>query len=130
MNINFDAAKPIYEQIIEEIKKMVVRGELEPGDKLPSQREMARKVEVNPNTIQRAYREMENMKLVETKRGLGTFIKEDNKVIKSVTKEMANKAVGKFVDQMKSLGFKEQEILDFVTEEISVSNSSASVRRD
>lgn len=129
MNINFDAAKPIYEQVIEEIKKMVVRGELEPGDKLPSQRAMARKAEVNPNTIQRAYREMENMNLVETKRGLGTFIRENDNVKSKVSREMANKAVGSFIEQMKSLGFAEDEILNFVNQELSV-GSNSSARRD
>jgi GntR family transcriptional regulator len=130
VNINFDAAKPIYNQIIEEIKKMIVRGELEPGEKLPSQRSMAQKVEVNPNTIQRAYREMENMNLVETKRGLGTFIREDSEVINNVAREMANKSVEQFVKQMKSLGFDEKSILEIVNQELSVSSSSVSDRRD
>ena len=111
MKIEYDASKPIYEQIIDEIKKMIVRGELSPGKKLPSQREMARKVEVNPNTIQRAYREMEIMDLVETKRGLGTFIKDSNDVVNEISDEMANKTVEKFITEMKSLGFNDKDIL-------------------
>lgn len=114
MKIEYDASKPIYEQIVDEIKRMIVRGELVPGEKLPSQRKMARKVEVNPNTIQRAYREMENMNLVETKRGLGTFIKEDNKIINEISQEMANKTIEKFLEEMKSLGFENKEILDLL----------------
>ena len=114
MKIEYDASKPIYEQIIDEIKRRIVRGELNPGEKLPSQRKMARKVEVNPNTIQRAYREMENMNLVETKRGLGTFIKDDNSVIKDISQEMANSTIEKFLEEMKSLGFEKKEILDLL----------------
>lgn len=114
MKLKYDASKPIYEQIIDKIKKMIVRGELEPGDKLPSQRKMAKKVEVNPNTIQRAYREMENLDLVETKRGLGTFIKDDEKIVKEISEEMAERTVEKFISEMKSLGFKEKEILRVV----------------
>ena len=114
MKINFDAAKPIYEQVIELIKKMVVRGELEPGAKLPSQREMARKLEVNPNTVQRAYREMEVLQLVETKRGKGTFIKENNQIITNLKAEMAQEAVAGFVSEMNSLGFESSQIKKLV----------------
>ena len=114
MKLKYDASKPIYEQIIDKIKKMIVRGELKPGDKLPSQREMAKKVEVNPNTIQRAYREMENFDLVETKRGLGTFIKDDEKIVKRISEEMANRTVDKFISEMKSLSFNEKGILQAV----------------
>lgn len=112
MKIKYDASKPIYEQIINEIKKMIVRGELSPGDKLPSQRRMARKVEVNPNTIQRAYREMENVNLVVTKRGLGTFIQEDEDVMDNITCEMAGQTIERFINEMKSLGFEDDEIID------------------
>lgn len=114
MKLEYDASKPIYEQIIDKIKKMIVRGELKPGDKLPSQRKMAKKVEVNPNTIQRAYREMENLGLVETKRGLGTFIKEEEKIVNGISEEMANRTVEKFLSEMKSLGFNEKDVLEVV----------------
>lgn len=114
MKLEYDASKPIYEQIIDKIKKMIVRGEFKPGDKLPSQRKMAQKVEVNPNTIQRAYREMENLDLVETKRGLGTFIKDDEKIVKEISEEMAMRTVDKFLNEMKSLGFNEKEVLQVV----------------
>jgi GntR family transcriptional regulator len=118
MKVNFDAAKPIYEQIIDQIKKMMVRGELNPGDKLPSQRDMAKIIEVNPNTIQRAYREMELLNLVETKRGKGTFMREDEKMVTEIKNEMARDATLKFVQEMKSLGYGSKEILKMIEEEI------------
>ena len=111
MDIDFDAAYPIYEQVIEEIKKEIVRGELKPGAKLPSQRQLARKIEVNPNTVQRAYREMEQRGLVETKRGRGTFIKDDDQVMIEIKKDMAETAVIDFIEEMISLGFKRENIL-------------------
>lgn len=111
MDIDFNAAYPIYEQVIEEIKKEVVRGELKPGAKLPSQRQLARKIEVNPNTVQRAYREMEQRGLVETKRGRGTFIKDDDQVMIEIKKDMAETAVIDFIEEMISLGFKKEKIL-------------------
>ncbi|MFW6022970.1 MAG: GntR family transcriptional regulator [Halanaerobiaceae bacterium] len=117
MQVNFDAAKPIYEQIIDQVKKMMVRGELNPGDKLPSQRDMARLIEVNPNTIQRAYREMELLDLVETKRGRGTFVKEDEEMVVEIKKEMARDAAKKFVGEMRSLGYTDEEIMKWIENE-------------
>ena len=114
MDIDFDAAYPIYEQVIEEIKKEIVRGELKAGAKLPSQRKLAKKIDVNPNTVQRAYREMEQRGLVETKRGRGTFIKDDDQVMIEIKKEMAQTAVIDFIDEMISLGFKRENILEKV----------------
>jgi GntR family transcriptional regulator len=55
LNVNFDLDKPIYLQIIDEIKRSIVRGELALGEKIPSQRELAQQIKVNPNTVQKAY---------------------------------------------------------------------------
>lgn len=117
MKIDFNASKPIYEQVIDEIKKQIARGEIKPGDKLPSQRELAKDIQVNPNTVQRAYREMEILDLVETKRGRGTFIKEDDKVIKEINDQMAQTAVQKFIKEMISIGFEKEEIINLLKSE-------------
>jgi GntR family transcriptional regulator len=117
MKIDFNASKPIYEQVIDEIKKQIARGEIKPGDKLPSQRELAKDIQVNPNTVQRAYREMEILDLVETKRGRGTFIKEDDKVIKEINEQMAQTAVQKFINEMISIGFEKEEIINLLKSE-------------
>ncbi|MFO7815180.1 MAG: GntR family transcriptional regulator [Halanaerobiales bacterium] len=117
MKIDFDASKPIYEQVIDGIKKQIARGEIEPGEKLPSQRDLAQEIQVNPNTIQRAYREMELLDLVETKRGRGTFIKDDDKVIKEINEQMAHAAVQRFIDEMSSIGFKKEEVINLLKEE-------------
>lgn len=117
MKIDFNASKPIYEQVIDEIKKQIARGEIKPGEKLPSQRELAKDIQVNPNTVQRAYREMEILDLVETKRGRGTFIKEDDKVIKEINDQMAQTAVQKFIKEMISIGFEKDEIINLLKSE-------------
>ena len=116
MKTDFDKARPIYKQIISEIKKMIVRGEFNPGDKLPSQREMARKVDVNPNTIQRVYREMELLNLVESKRGKGTFVREDEQLMEQIKMEMARTAVNSFMEEMESLGYDVEDIIDLIQE--------------
>ena len=120
MQIEFDNALPIYEQIIDYVKKSIARGELQSGDKLPSQREMAHRLEVNPNTIQRAYREMESLGLVETKRGKGTFIVDSVKVIEKINEDMASEAISYFVNEMKSLGFSNGEIMNMLKSELEI----------
>ncbi|NLJ26110.1 MAG: GntR family transcriptional regulator [Firmicutes bacterium] len=102
-------------QIIDEVKRAVARNLLMPGGKLPSQRELAEAARVNPNTVQRAYREMEAMGLVETKRGEGTYIREDDGLLASLRGEMAQTAVDNFIRQVLALGLKEAEIVKLVT---------------
>ena len=108
--MDFDLARPIYQQIIDEYKKKLIRGELRQGDKILSQREYAEKARTNPNTVQRAYREMENMKLVETVRGQGTFVCIAPEQLELIRNEMAGSVIELCVSEMKALGFTEQEI--------------------
>lgn len=113
--LDFDSTRPIYMQIIDEIKRAVARNLLVPGEKLPSQRELAEAARVNPNTVQRAYREMEGMGLVETRRGEGTFIREDDGLLANLRREMALAAVDSFIRQVLGLGLTEAEVLRLVT---------------
>ncbi|MBS3810477.1 MAG: GntR family transcriptional regulator [Halanaerobiales bacterium] len=118
MKIEFNTSKPIYEQVIDEIKRQIARGEIEPNGKLPSQRELAKEIEVNPNTVQRAYREMENQNLVETKRGRGTFVKDDDKVIKDINQQLAHSAVKKFIDEMSAINYQQKEMIELLKNEL------------
>ena len=81
INIDSRSGKPIYEQIIEKIKENIIKGILKPGDKLPSVRELASIITINPNTISKAYNELERMKAIEVIRGKGTFVVENFKPI-------------------------------------------------
>lgn len=76
MLITIDAAdaRPIYVQIMDEIKRAVVVGTVKPDDPLPSVRQLAGELRVNPNTVQQAYRELERGGLVYVRRGQGTFV--------------------------------------------------------
>ncbi|KMJ58297.1 transcriptional regulator [Bacillus sp. LL01] len=114
MTAKYDADKPIYIQIIDRISKEIVRGVLKPGDKLPSVREMAIQSGVNPNTIQRTYSEMERMEIVETKRGQGTFVTEDEGMLMQIKKGMETKVVESFVQSMREIGASENEIVESV----------------
>ncbi|MCB2293388.1 GntR family transcriptional regulator [Clostridium algoriphilum] len=77
INIDSRSSKPIYEQIIEKIKENIIKGIFKPGDKLPSVRELASLITVNPNTIGKAYTELERMKAIEVIRGKGTYVVEN-----------------------------------------------------
>ncbi|HHX50914.1 MAG TPA: GntR family transcriptional regulator [Clostridia bacterium] len=71
------SSQPIYEQIVEKIKENIIRGILQPGDKLPSVRELSAILTINPNTVSKAYQELEREKTIETLRGRGTFVSQD-----------------------------------------------------
>lgn len=118
MKLDFDLAKPIYQQIIDEYRRALARGELKPGDKLPSQRELAETVRVNPNTVQRAYLEMERLQLTETLRGQGTFIRQAPALIQQIREEMASSAGTAYITEMKSLGFTTEEIAERIRESL------------
>lgn len=111
MQLRFDPERPIYQQLIDEFKRAVARGELKPGDRIPSQRDLATQARVNPNTVQRAYREMEWMGLVETLRGQGTFVTNEPEFLADLRAEMADEAIRRFIGDMRALGFTAQEIL-------------------
>lgn len=111
MGETFQASKPIYMQIVDKINQQIIRGELLPGNKLPSVREMAIQTGVNPNTIQRTYSELERMEIVETKRGQGTFVTENTNLIKELKGKLQMDIIEAFFTNMKELGFTEEEMV-------------------
>ena len=115
--MEFNASKPIYKQIIDDFKKKLIRGELKEGDKIPSQREYAEQVRVNPNTVQRAYREMESMNMVETLRGQGTFISISADRLEEIKMEMAVNLVDYYISEMESLGYSQEDIFKILKQE-------------
>ncbi|SHH57645.1 GntR family transcriptional regulator [Clostridium grantii] len=118
MNIVFNDKEPIYTQIINYIKKSIVSGELQGGEKLVSVRELSQNFKVNPNTIQRAYTELEREELAFTKRGMGKYVTEDKEIIKKLKKNMAKNILNNFIIEMKELGFESKDIIEIVSEKI------------
>ncbi len=112
--MDFNENLPIYMQIMNLIKSKMAAGEINGGDKLPSVRELSKELKVNPNTIQRAYQELEREELVFTQRGMGTFVTEDIEVIKNLRKNMATDLVNRFFMEMKKLGFNSTEVKNIV----------------
>ncbi|WP_315116324.1 GntR family transcriptional regulator [uncultured Clostridium sp.] len=118
MDTRFDGKAPIYIQIMDYVKENIISGKMKPGDKLPSVREMASMLRVNPNTLQRAYQELEREGVTYTQRGMGTFVKEDSKMIEVLKKDMAKEVISSFIDRMKNIGFTEKEIVKVVEENL------------
>jgi len=114
--VNFDATQPIYRQIIDDFKKKMIRGELKHGDRIPSQREYAEMAQVNPNTVQRAYREMEAMHMVETLRGQGTFVSIDQEMLARMKEEMAQSILNYFISEMNALGYQPSDLIRMLEE--------------
>jgi len=73
-NIDQRSSTPIYLQLVQEIKEAILKGVLQPGDKLPSVRELSVGLTINPNTVQKSYQELERQRVIETLRGKGTFV--------------------------------------------------------
>ena len=114
MKIDFSTSFPIYLQIINGFKRKAAVGELVPGQKIPSQRELAAELKVNVNTVQRAYREMENLGLVRTLRGQGTYMTEDESLVGQLRTEMLKNVVNDFLAAMAALGYGDEDILELV----------------
>ena len=109
--MEYNVEVPIYVQVVRDIKKRIVRKQLLPGEKLPSNRELAVLYKVNPNTAARIYKEMEAEGYCYTKRGLGTFITEDEQMQEELRKEIAEALLKGFLKEMKDLGFGREEII-------------------
>lgn len=110
----FDHDRPIYTQIIEQIKLFIASGEYSAGDKLPSVREMAQAAGVNPNTMQRAFAELESEGLVFANRTSGRFITEDTDMVQNLQDELATEAVKAFLDSMRKIGYSKEKTIELI----------------
>ena len=114
MNFIFDNDRPIYIQLVEQLKEYIVSGEFKAGEKLPSVRDFAMQIKVNPNTVQKALAEIENQKLIYTERTNGKFVTENEELIENVKKELANQKVQKYFQDMNKLGIDKQDAITYL----------------
>ena len=116
MNFKFDNNSPIYLQLVEDIKLQIISGNIKKGDKLLSVRELALTKKVNPNTMQKALVELENMKLIYTERTNGKYVTNDEKIINKIKKEFINTKINTFINDMNSIGLDKNEIVKYLQE--------------
>lgn len=115
ITLSYQSGQPIYEQVVEQIKIHVMKGYLKPGDVIPSVRKMALEIGVTPNTIAKAYQELERQKVIVTIPGKGTFIAEKTKV--HVDKDKLEKIEGIIKGQLvelKLMGYSSEDTVKLV----------------
>lgn len=108
---NLNSDRPIFLQIVERIQMDIISGRYAPGDKLPSVRDLAAEAAVNPNTMQKAFQELERTGLVYSQRTSGRFITEDKAMIDELKTSLADEKITEFLGLMQQLGFNNEEIL-------------------
>ena len=116
MPLDFDPTRPIYLQIMEAIKKRTVQGVYRAGDSLPSVREMATEMGVNPNTLSRAYMELEREGFIATQRGQGSSITGSTRRIDGERGKLARAARDRFVEEIRALALSHDQIDDLMRE--------------
>ena len=109
---NENSGLPIYMQIVQDFKFQISSGILKPKDKLPSVRELALMMTVNPNTIQKAYKELEDLGYITTIVGKGNYVSEDLSLAKNKTVDEEYEKIFNAIEKLKSLGYKKEEILE------------------
>ena len=110
INLDYQSRTPIYEQIVEEIERYVAIGILKPEEQLPSVRDMATTLGINPNTVKKAYTELERRGVTATISTKGTFIAYDTKKIVEEKIEEKLNEIRKIIKEIKQLGLTEEEI--------------------
>lgn len=114
IKIDYRDARPIYEQIIDGVETLALRGALQSGSQLPSVRQLAMELSINPNTIQRAYAELERRGVIYAAKGRGNFISDDTAALRKRRLEEIGVQVHALADQARALGAKEEQIREWV----------------
>lgn len=116
MKYIFDNERPIYIQLVEIIRIEIISGKFKKGQKLPSVRELALAMKVNPNTMQKALAELENEKLIYTERTNGKYVTEDEKLIEKTKKQLAQEKVNNYLNSMKDIGISYELAVKYLQE--------------
>ena len=116
MNLTFDNNIPIYLQVLEYLKIYLISGVFKSGEKLPSVREFAVNFKVNPNTVQKALSELEDMKLIYTERTNGKYVTNDEKLIKKLKDEYAMTLAKSYIVGMKKIGLGKADSIKYLEE--------------
>ena len=104
MNYIFDNERPIYIQLVEIIRIEIVSGKFKKGQRMPSVRELALIMKVNPNTMQKALAELENEQLIYTERTNGKYVTEDEELIEKIKRKLAKEIIDNYLNNMKKIG--------------------------
>jgi len=117
IEFNFDNDRTIYIQLVDSLKKYIISGKIKPGDRLPSVRDLALMIKVNPNTIQRALSELKDASLIYTERTNGKFVTCDKEIIAKYKNDLIKKETDFYLSCMNELGLSKKEVIKYLKEE-------------
>jgi GntR family transcriptional regulator len=119
IHVNYKSGKPVYLQIVDQIKAAAASGALQPGDALPYIRPLAEELRVNRNTIAKAYSELESLDVIETVPGKGCFLKENNSPLrKQVRRNMLIEEIDQAIIQAHHLQVADDEFLNLIRQRL------------
>lgn len=116
--MDFENDKPIYIQLMDDIKAGIINETYQPGDRLPSIRDYAKDMMVNPNTGQKAYAELEQEGYIYSKRGIGYFVNEDPDTIKELKYDYLDREINDLVDKLVNMKYEKEEIIKRIKESL------------
>jgi GntR family transcriptional regulator len=120
LNLDFHSGLPIYSQIVNQIQSQLVNGILKPGDQLPTVRALASELRINFNTVARAYRILDEARIISTQQGRGTYITEipPPETSEKLRQESLAELTQRFINEALRLGFSEREVSQMVKDRL------------
>lgn len=127
LQLDFHSGLPIYTQIVTQIQSQLANEILKPGDQLPTVRALAQELRVNFNTVARAYRMLDEARIISTQQGRGTYITEipPPEVTKKLQEETLIELTDRFISEAYRLGFTEREVNQMVRDRLKVRKEAA-----
>jgi GntR family transcriptional regulator len=113
-NIDFNSSVPVYRQVIQAIKLEILSGRLLPGNQLPPIRELAKILKLNPNTVAKAYYNLEEEGFIESKRGSGNWVNYKNNKLDNLRKGMIEDEIKGFLERVFSLGASIEDVKNMI----------------
>ena len=125
LQIDFRSGLPIYTQIVNQVQSQLVGGVLKPGDQLPTVRALAEELRVNFNTVARAYRLLDEARIISTQQGRGTYITEipPPKVTERLRRESLQALTERYIHEAMRLEFSKDEISEMIQDELKAWNA-------
>ena len=116
IRIDYRDGRPIYEQVVDQVESLALRGALPSGSQLPSVRQLAVELSINPNTIQRAYAELERRGVIYATKGRGNFISDDISVLRTRRLDEIGAQIGALAAQARALGATDVQLQGWIAQ--------------
>lgn len=117
LQLDFGDHRPLYEQIKDKLKHLIISGVLKENDKIPSVRELASSLAINPNTIQKAYKDLENEGYIYSMKAKGSFVSPRNETAKEADTSLLTEALSQTARELKFLGISKDVLIKLIEEE-------------